>query len=198
MGKCFCARSQNEKVQSEPVYCRGAITSPAYQRNSDNCPGGCHPYLRNVSAFSVNFHLNRWRYSHVTSFLANHAAMFLGPWACGSECCSSNSNAPDISQKGLIGIQSHHSREKMSKKAREKPAEAGSASVSPYGSVLGYELVTSQPNRLINLIWPECRTWFIGPCNCHWSLLRGTWDFLVHKHRGTIAYRTDLELSKRR
>ena len=51
----------------------------------------------------------------------------------------------------------------MSKKAREKPAEAGSASVSPYGSVLGYELVTSQPNRLINLIWPECRTWFIGP-----------------------------------
>ena len=22
-------------------------------------PGGCHPYLRNVSAFSVNFHLNR-------------------------------------------------------------------------------------------------------------------------------------------
>ena len=52
---------------------------------------------------------------------------------------------------------------KMSKKAREKPAEAGSASVSPYGSVLGYELVTSQPNRLINLIWPECRTWFIGP-----------------------------------
>ena len=126
-------------------------------------PGGCHPYLRNVSAFSVNFHLNRWRYSHVTSFLANHAAIFLGPWACGSECCSSNSNAPDISQKGLIGIQSHHSREKMSKKAREKPAEAGSASVSPYGSVLGYELVTSQPNRRINLIWPECRTWFIGP-----------------------------------
>ena len=53
----------------------------------------------------------------------------------------------------------------MSKKAREKPAEAGSASVSPYGSVLGYELVTSQPNRLINLIWPECRTWFIGPCS---------------------------------
>ena len=52
----------------------------------------------------------------------------------------------------------------MSKKAREKPAEAGSASVSPYGSVLSYELVTSQPNRLINLIWPECRTWFIGPC----------------------------------
>ena len=75
-------------------------------------PGGCHPYLRNVSAFSVNFHLNRWRYSHVTSFLANHAAMFLGPWACGSECCSSNSNAPDTSQKGLIGIQSHHPREK--------------------------------------------------------------------------------------
>ena len=52
----------------------------------------------------------------------------------------------------------------MSKKAREKPAEAGSASMSPYGSVLGYELVTSQPNRFINLIWPECRTWFIGPC----------------------------------
>ena len=51
----------------------------------------------------------------------------------------------------------------MSKKAREKPAEADSASVSPYGSVLSYELVTSQPNRLINLIWPECRTWFIGP-----------------------------------
>ena len=99
----------------------------------------------------------------MTSFLANHAAMFLGPWACGSECCSSNSNAPDTSQKGLIGIQSHHSREKMSKKAREKPAEAGSASMSPYGSVLSYELVTSQPNRLINLTWPECRTWFIGP-----------------------------------
>ena len=90
--------------------------------------------------------------------------MFLGPWACGSECCSSNSNAPDTSQKGLIGIQSHHPREKMSKKAREKPAEASSASVSPYGSVLGYELVTSQLNRLINLIWQECRTWFIGPC----------------------------------
>ena len=89
--------------------------------------------------------------------------MFLGPWACGSECCSSNSNAPDTSQKGLIGIQSHYPREKMSKKAREKPAEAGSVSVSPYGSVLSYELVTSQPNRLINLIWPECRTWFIGP-----------------------------------
>ena len=53
----------------------------------------------------------------------------------------------------------------MSKKAREKPAEAGSASVSPYGTVLGYELVTSQPHRLINLIWPECRTWFIGPCS---------------------------------
>ena len=108
----------------------------------------------------------------MTSFLANHAAMFLGPWACGSECCSSNSNAPDISQKGLIGIQSHHSREKMSKKAREKPAEAGSASVSPYGSVLGYELVTSQPNRLINLIWPECRTWFIGPWFAHAPALR--------------------------
>ena len=43
----------------------------------------------------------------------------------------------------------------MSKKAREKPAKAGSASVSRYGSVLGYELVTSQPNRLINIIWPE-------------------------------------------
>ena len=51
----------------------------------------------------------------------------------------------------------------MSKKARKKPAETGSASVSPYGSVQSYELVTSQPNRLINLIWPECRTWFIGP-----------------------------------
>ena len=24
-----------------------------------NPAGGCHPYLRNVSAFSVNFHLNR-------------------------------------------------------------------------------------------------------------------------------------------
>ena len=130
---------------------------------------GCHPYLRNVSAFSVNFHLNRWRYSHVTSFLANHAAMFLGPWARASECCSSNSNAPDISQKGLIGIQSHHSMEKMSKKARKKPAGAGSASVSPYGSVLGYELVTSQPNRLINLIWPECRTWvYRALLKCNW------------------------------
>ena len=82
---------------------------------------------------------------------------------CGSECCGSNSNAPDTSQKGLIGIQSHHSRGKMSKKAREKPAEAGSASVSPYGSVLSYEQMTSQPSRLINLIWPVCRTWFIGP-----------------------------------
>ena len=91
-----------------------------------------------------------------------HVSWAVGLWA---ECCSSNSNAPDFSQKGLIGIHSHHSREKMSKKAREKPAEAGSASVSPYGSVLGYELVTSQPNRLINLIWPECRTWFIGPCS---------------------------------
>ena len=99
----------------------------------------------------------------MTSFLANHAAMFIGPWACGSECCSSNSNAPDTSQKGLIGFQSHHPREKISKKVCEKPAEAGSASVSPYGSVPSYELVTSQPNRLINLIWPECRTWFIGP-----------------------------------
>ena len=135
--------------------------------------GGCHPYLRNVSAFSVNFHLNRWRYSHVTSFLANHAAMFLGPWACGSECCSSNPNAPDTCQKGLIGIQSYHSKEKMSKKAREKPAEAGSASVSPYGSVPSYELVTSQPNRLINLIWPECRTWFIGPWGRRHKVLIG-------------------------
>ena len=136
---------------------------PHRRKDQRYIPGGCHPYLRNVSAFSVNFHLNRWRYSHVTSFLANHAAMFLGPWVCGSECCSSNSNAPDTSQKGLISIQSHYPREKMSKKAREKPAEAGSASVSPYGSVPSYELVTSQPNRLINLIWPECRTWFIGP-----------------------------------
>ena len=84
---------------------------------------------------------------------------------CGSECCSSNSNAPDTSQKGLIGIQSHHSREKMAKKAREKTEEAGSASVSPYGSVLGYELVTSQPSRPITVVWPEYRTWFIGPYN---------------------------------
>ena len=141
---------------------------------------GCHPYLRNVSAFSVNFHLNRWRYSHVTSFLANHAAMFLGPWACGSECCSSNINAPDTSQKGLISIQSHHSREKMSKKAREKPAEAGSASVSPYGSVLSYELVTSQPNRLINLIWPECRTWFIGPWSKAFGIHQSSWHLWSH------------------
>ena len=44
-------------------------------------PGGCIPYLRNVSTFSVNFHLNSLRHSHVTSFLANHAAMFAGPWA---------------------------------------------------------------------------------------------------------------------
>ena len=63
----------------------------------------------------------------------------------------------------------------MSKKAREKPAEAGSASVSPYGSVLGYELVTSQPNRLINLIWPECRTWFIGPCRWGWPWIKKVW-----------------------
>ena len=43
---------------------------------------------------------------------------------CGSECCSSNSNAPDTSQKGLIGIQSHHSREKCRKKLvknRQRP-----------------------------------------------------------------------------
>ena len=82
---------------------------------------------------------------------------------CGSECCSSNSNAPDTSQKGLIGIQSHHSRGKMSKKTREKTEEVGSASVSPYGSVLAYELVTSQPSRAITVVWPEYRTWFIGP-----------------------------------
>ena len=81
---------------------------------------------------------------------------------CGSECCSSNSNAPDTSQKSLIGIQSHHSRGKMAKKkTREKTEEAGSASVSPYGSVLGYEQVTSQPSRPITLVWPEYRTWFI-------------------------------------
>ena len=73
--------------------------SPLAKSSKSVNSGGCHPYLRNVSAFLVNFHLNRWRYSHVTSFLANHTAMFLGPWACGSECCSSNSNAPDISQK---------------------------------------------------------------------------------------------------
>ena len=114
--------------------------------------------------------------------------MFLGPWACGSECCSSNSNAPDISQKGLIGIQSHQSRKKMSKKAREKPAEAGSASVSPYGSVLGYELVTSQPNRLINLIWPECRTWFIGP----WLI----YFFRLEKARKSQVLFICLELSR--
>ena len=83
---------------------------------------------------------------------------------CGSECCSSNSNAPDTSQKGLIGIQSHHSRGKTAKKkTREKTEEAGSASVSPYGSVLGYEQVTSQPSRPITVVWPEYRTWFIGP-----------------------------------
>ena len=153
--------------------------------------GGCHPYLRNVSAFSVNFHLNRWRYSHVTSFLANHAAMFLGPWACGSECCSSNSNASDTIQKGLIGIQSHHPREKMSKKAREKPAEAGSASVSPYGSVPSYELVTSQPNRLINLIWPECRTWFIGPWD---RLVNGVLGFVrgIDPHSSFCVYLVDI------
>ena len=42
--------------------------------------------------------------------------------------------------------------------------EVGSASVSPYGSVLAYELVTSQPSRPITVVWPEYRTWFIGPC----------------------------------
>ena len=52
----------------------------------------------------------------------------------------------------------------MAKKAREKTEEAGSASVYPYGSVLGYELVTSQPSRPITVVWPEYRTWFIG----HW------------------------------
>ena len=36
--------------------------------------------------------------------------------------------------------------------------------MSPYGSVLGYELVTSQPSRPITVVWPEYRTWFIGPC----------------------------------
>ena len=50
------------------------------------------------------------------------------------------------------------------KKTREKTEEAGSASVYPYGSVLGYELVTSQPSRPITVVWPEYRTWFIGPC----------------------------------
>ena len=73
----------------------------------------------------------------------------------------------------------------MSKKAREKPAEAGSASVSPYGSVLSYELVTSQPNRLINLIWPECRTWFIGP----WVLYL---QFIVCK----VSQRVQLSLQR--
>ena len=52
----------------------------------------------------------------------------------------------------------------MAKKAREKTEEAGSASVSPYGSVLGYEQVTSQSSRPITVVWPEYRTWFIGPC----------------------------------
>ena len=52
----------------------------------------------------------------------------------------------------------------MAKKAREKTEEAGSASVSPYGSVLGYEQVTSQPSRPITVVWPEYRTWFIVPC----------------------------------
>ena len=51
----------------------------------------------------------------------------------------------------------------MEKKAREKTEEAGSASVSPYGSVLGYEQVTSQPSRPITVVWPEYRTWFTGP-----------------------------------
>ena len=45
----------------------------------------------------------------------------------------------------------------------KKTEEAGSASVSAYGSVLGYEQVTSQPSRPITVVWPEHRTWFIGP-----------------------------------
>ena len=51
----------------------------------------------------------------------------------------------------------------MAKKAREKTEEAGSASVFPNGSMLGYEQVTSQPGRPITVVWPEYRTWFIGP-----------------------------------
>ena len=40
----------------------------------------------------------------------------------------------------------------MAKKSSwKKTEEAGSASVSPYGSVLGYEQVTSQPSRPITV-----------------------------------------------
>ena len=64
----------------------------------------------------------------------------------------------------LVSIQSHHTRGKMSKKKLMKNRQRPVPLVCPpYGSVLSYEKVTSQPNRLINLIWPECRTWFIGP-----------------------------------
>ena len=81
----------------------------------------------------------------MTSFLANHAAMFLGPWACGSECCSSNSNAPDISQKGLIGIQSHHSREKMSKKKTLKNCKPYDANSHFSSSCLAVIMHPSDP-----------------------------------------------------
>ena len=60
-------------------YCPAHHTWLTWRDHSHS--GGCHPYLRNVSTFSVNFHLNWLRHSHVTSFLANHAAMFVGPWA---------------------------------------------------------------------------------------------------------------------
>ena len=54
----------------------------------------------------------------------------------------------------------------MAKKTREKTEEVGSASVSPYGSVLAYEEVKSKPSHPITVVWPEYRTWFrfIGPC----------------------------------
>ena len=61
------------------------------------------------------------------------------------------------------------------KKLVTKTEEAGSASVSPYGSVLGYEQVTSQPSRPITVVWPEYCTWFIGP----WTAWFASWESCV-------------------
>ena len=68
---------------------------------------------------------------------------------CGSECCSSNSNAPDTCQKGLIGIQSHHSRGKMARKKKlvKKRKRSVPLVCPPMAPWLAYEQVTSQPSR---------------------------------------------------
>ena len=71
---------RNAYLMLVEVY-RARIDSPdLVAAFSLSVPGGCLPYLRNVSTVSVNFRLNRLRHSHVTSFLANHAAMFVGLW----------------------------------------------------------------------------------------------------------------------